>query len=125
MGRYYTGDIEGKFWFAVQSSNDADFFGKIGQYPTSYLEYYFKKEDLPKINKGITKCENALKDYKEKLDNFFNKKDSYNDKEIEKKFNISNKTTRTKLKWYARLQLGEKIKECIEKQGYCQFEAEL
>ena len=27
MGRYYTGDIEGKFWFAVQSSDDADFFG--------------------------------------------------------------------------------------------------
>ena len=25
MGRYYHGDIEGKFWFAVQSSNDADF----------------------------------------------------------------------------------------------------
>jgi len=27
MGRYYNGDIEGKFWFAVQSSDDADFFG--------------------------------------------------------------------------------------------------
>jgi len=23
MGRYYSGDIEGKFWFAVQSSTDA------------------------------------------------------------------------------------------------------
>ena len=23
MGRYYHGDIEGKFWFAVQSSQDA------------------------------------------------------------------------------------------------------
>ena len=28
MGRYYQGDIEGKFWFAVQSSNDADFLVK-------------------------------------------------------------------------------------------------
>jgi hypothetical protein len=27
MGRYYTGDIEGKFWFAIQSSDDASFFG--------------------------------------------------------------------------------------------------
>jgi hypothetical protein len=26
MGRYYGGDIEGKFWFAVQSSNDPSFF---------------------------------------------------------------------------------------------------
>ena len=31
MGRYYNGDIEGKFWFAVQSSDDADFFGQQGQ----------------------------------------------------------------------------------------------
>jgi hypothetical protein len=31
MGRYYHGDIEGKFWFAVQSSNDADFFGCEGE----------------------------------------------------------------------------------------------
>ena len=31
MGRYYNGDIEGKFWFAVQSSNDADFFGCEGE----------------------------------------------------------------------------------------------
>ena len=27
MGRYYDGDIEGKFWFAVQSSDDGEFFG--------------------------------------------------------------------------------------------------
>ena len=31
MGRYYNGDIEGKFWFAVQSSDDADFFGQQGE----------------------------------------------------------------------------------------------
>ena len=31
MGRYYNGDIEGKFWFGVQSSDDADFFGKEGE----------------------------------------------------------------------------------------------
>ena len=27
MGRYYNGDIEGKFWVAVQPSNAADQFG--------------------------------------------------------------------------------------------------
>lgn len=26
MGRYYTGDIEGKFWFGVQDSDDATYF---------------------------------------------------------------------------------------------------
>ena len=33
MGRYYNGDIEGKFWFAVQSSDCADRFGSIGEQP--------------------------------------------------------------------------------------------
>ena len=27
MGRYYFGDIEGKLWFGIQNSDDADFFG--------------------------------------------------------------------------------------------------
>ena len=31
MGRYYHGDIDGKFWVAVQSSTDADFFGVEGE----------------------------------------------------------------------------------------------
>ena len=47
MGRYYNGDIEGKFWFAVQSSNDADYFGVEGD--ARFLNYYFTEEDLPKI----------------------------------------------------------------------------
>ena len=40
MGRYYEGDIEGKFWFAVQESNDADFFGVTGEQP-NYLTYFY------------------------------------------------------------------------------------
>ena len=47
MGRYYNGDIEGKFMFAVQSSNDADFFGVQGQ--EAYLHYYFDKDNSSKI----------------------------------------------------------------------------
>jgi hypothetical protein len=37
MGRFYTGDIEGKFLFGVQSSNDAEFFGVVPK------NLYFKK----------------------------------------------------------------------------------
>ena len=33
MGRYYTGDIEGKFWFALQSSNAASRFGGVESEP--------------------------------------------------------------------------------------------
>ena len=58
MGRYYSGDIEGKFWFAVQSSSDADFFGCEGQ--STYLNYYFDEDNLPDIEEGIARCEDAL-----------------------------------------------------------------
>ena len=36
MGRYYDGDINGKFMFAVQSSSAADRFGSEGH--NNYLE---------------------------------------------------------------------------------------
>ena len=47
MGRYYNGDIEGKFMFAVQSSNAADRFGSEGY--SNYLEYYFSEDHIPTI----------------------------------------------------------------------------
>ena len=43
MGRYYTGDIEGKFCFAVQSSYAADRFGFEGT--PSYINYHFNESD--------------------------------------------------------------------------------
>lgn len=32
MGRYYHGDINGKFWFGIQNSLDASHFGGVGEY---------------------------------------------------------------------------------------------
>ena len=52
MGRYYNGDIDGKFWFAVQSSDDADFFGVQGE--SSYLSYYFSEDDK-KVSVKVSK----------------------------------------------------------------------
>lgn len=59
MGRYYTGDIEGKMSLN-QSSDDADFFGVEGR--TDDIYYYFDKDDLPLIDAGISKCHQALKE---------------------------------------------------------------
>ena len=33
MGRWYSGDVEGKFWFGIQDSNAADRFGVTGHQP--------------------------------------------------------------------------------------------
>ena len=58
MGRYYNGDIDGKFWFAVQSSNDADFFGVEGT--PRFLDYYFDeaKKEMFAFGKLKYKTEN-------------------------------------------------------------------
>ena len=125
MGRFFDGDISGKFWFAVQASNDADFFGVQGIEP-NYLEYYFTKDsDRQGINKGIKVCTKKLGKNKEKLDLFFKQHEGYNDKELAKYLKVSKNKTKELLIWYARLELGNKIKECVDEQGDCSFTAEL
>ena len=48
MGRYTSGDIEHKFWFAVQNSNAADRFGVTGVQPEE-LYYYFDNGNLDDV----------------------------------------------------------------------------
>lgn len=124
MGRYYNGDIEGKFWFGVQDSNDADFFGVEGVEP-SYLGYYFAKSDIPKVKKGITECRRELGDYERKFDKFFKKHNGYDDEQLAEALGVDVATMRIRLEWYARLRLGAKILKCLETMGQCYFKAEL
>tara|TARA_R100001079_G_C4424434_1_gene141230 strand:+ start:433 stop:807 length:375 start_codon:yes stop_codon:yes gene_type:complete len=124
MGRYYNGDIEGKFWFAVQSSTDAEFFGVVGSEP-SYLDYYFSEDNLKDIEEGISECKKELGDWKSKLDQFFKENDGYNYKMIEEQLGLVESQARDLLEWYARLDLGTKILKCVQKNGECSFTAEL
>lgn len=123
MGRYYDGDIEGKFWFGLQPSDDADFFGVTGYQP-DYLEYQFEKENLKEVKKGLKKCEAELKGYKDMIEKFFKSHKYYNDIDIKKAgFDVG--IFNEKLKWYARYELGKEIEKCIEASGQCYFNAEL
>jgi len=129
MGRYYHGDIEGKFWVAVQSSDDADHFGVTGEFP-QMLEYYFDEDNLDDIKKGLSMCYKNLGVNQERLDQFFKDNDGYNNHMIieyfKEKFDveIKDKDVQKMLEWYARKHLGVKILECVEKTGQCRFEAE-
>jgi len=124
MGRYYSGDIEGKFWFGVQSSDDASFFGGHESEP-NYIDYFFEREDLPDIQKGLNTCYEKLGIYKEKLEEFFKSKKFYNDEMLMEELKIKEKKVRELLTWYARAILGEKIKKCVQETGECNFQAEL
>ena len=79
MGRYYNGDIDGKFWFAVQSSNAADRFGSTG-YEPSYINYSFDKSHIPTINKELTSIEKQIPI--KILDKFFNQVQSYTNEKV-------------------------------------------
>ena len=123
MGRYYNGDIEGKFWFGVQSSEDASFFG--GSTESNHIDYSFDDDDLETIREGIAQCNEELGDNKAKLDKFFEENNSYNNEMLVKELEVSDEEVRNLLEWYARLELGEKILKCVKEQDYCDFEAEL
>lgn len=118
MGRYYSGDISGKFWFAVQSSDCADRFGVSGESP-NVLNYYFGEDDLEGVETEIANIEEALGDKVRIIDEFFASRESYNEKMLEEVG-----ITAEELSEYADLELGKKIRNCIKEDGQCEFEAE-
>jgi hypothetical protein len=114
MGRYYSGDIEGKFMFAVQSSTAADRFGSEGY--TNYVQYYFDEEHLDTINEELQKLQEAH----DKVAKFSENRDGWNSQERDKAG-----LTQQDMSDYADYILGKKIKDCIIEQGSCSFDAEL
>lgn len=123
MGRYYNGDIEGKFWFAVQSSTCADRFGSTGE--TTHLDYNFSEEQLPEIEDELKRIETRLGDNLKKMDEFFKNRHGYSDEELADYLGLDLDKTRFFLSEYADYGLGIKIRDCVKETGYCFFEAEL
>ena len=119
MGRYYSGDIEGKFWFAVQSSTAADRFGVSHNEP-NFVEYYYEQEDLEGVEQEIQIIEHELGDKLQVIEKFFEEHDSYNDVMLR-----DAEITKEELSEFADLILGRKIRDCIKDNGACRFDAEL
>ena len=123
MGRYITGDIERKLWFAVQSSNAADRFGVTG-YKPAYLEYQFEQDDLEKVQEELKVIENLIgEDNLSKLNKFFEEVNGYNN-QIMIKHNILDLWNKYKID-YADYLLGKEIEKCITETGKCYFNAEI
>ena len=130
MGRYYGGDISGKFWFGIQPSDDADFFGVEGTQP-EYIEYYFDESNTDDVRKGVNDCLETLGENKSRLDKFFDGRQGYNDDmirdvwQMEYKTELTDVEIRDMLSWYARLELGTKILNCLDENKECSFTAEV
>jgi len=128
MGRYYSGDIEGKFAFGVQSSAAADRFGKPGCAP-GYLEYYYEDDNMPELKLELKVIEEALGAHKRALQIYF---DLYKTEENApmdfpeylKRAELP-KLTGEQYKEYVDYALGRQILDCVEREGSCSFTAEL
>ena len=129
MGRYYSGDIDGKFWFAVQNSDAADRFGSSGQ--NNFLEYYFDEGHLPDIKKGIKDIKDNLgKETLRLIKKFFKENNGYNEDMLveffkKEKSPKSMNDIKYILEEFADLELGKKILKCVEDNSECSFTAEL
>ena len=123
MGRYYSGDIEGKFWFAVQSSDAADRFGVTGVQPQE-LYYYFDRDNLDDVEAELKIIKKYLGKNLTKIVKYFKTNASYNDSYIAAYLNVSELYAKSILKHYADYELGMKIRKCILENGQCEFTAE-
>jgi hypothetical protein len=125
VGRYYSGDIEGKMWFAVQESNDADNFGVIGE-PSNDLYYHFNEDNIRGINKELAKCREAIgTDSLEIMDRYFKKHRTESHQALDDLVIKIGDTEYKKLKeYYARIELGEQILACIRDNDECNFSVE-
>ena len=124
MGRYYSGDIEGKFWFAVQNSDAADRFGVTGVEP-SELYYYFDEGNLDDVEAELKVIKKQLGTYRTKMNKFFKSNQWYTDEDLVKHLDIPEDKVKKLLKDYADYELGMQIRECILVNGCCEFTAEL
>ena len=122
MGRYYSGDIEGKFWFGVQPSDVAESFGAVEQ--EKYLiDYVVYREHLDQTHKRMNELVSKMCKTKQKLDDFFSKNDSYNDQKL-----LENGIDFKYIPMYADWTFGKKILDFFEQnpdEDYCGFSAEL
>ena len=145
MGRYYTGTISGKFWFSIQSSDDASNF-KPSYYepgPCSYcasknectceedcdcenecynISYEFDQDDLEFVVNKLKDIENELgQEIMQNLQIDISKKICF---EYELDWNFVDLQTREKQELIARWSLGKQIQSALETIGECIFDCE-
>jgi len=130
MGRYYEGDITGKFWFAVQSSCAPSRFGGE-EYEPSYINYYFGEEKLDEVKTELERIEEILGEDLKRIQDFFEQTNGYNTIMIidwykkEYKETINEEEVKDMLVEYADYELGKKIYDCIKETGECNMNCEL
>ena len=132
MGRFYNGDICGKFWFGIQSSDDAESFGV-----DPYLEYTFfgcgcgateySNDEKPYCKYDYTSFEDQMDKTKEDR-SYYEDEDKnrtfYQSEEVRYEFSKNdlstlNETLNTLENNYAKFIDQYKIKDNYDEISYC------
>tara|TARA_Y100000385_G_C12986741_1_gene590984 strand:+ start:97 stop:462 length:366 start_codon:yes stop_codon:yes gene_type:complete len=107
MGRYYNGDIDGKFMFAVQSSDAGERFGAIEQ-ESGYIDYVVYKEDSYKaIAEELKEIEET--GVVDRVNKMFKDDWLWNDEKM-KKFGVSSQD----MSEYADHRMGKQMKDYFD-----------
>lgn len=126
MARYYSGDVEGKFWFAVQSSDVGERFGASTLEPNE-IKYYIHIDDIDIVRDEIKSIKKALGLKLFLFKEFFIMNISYNDEMLKEYFKKEDSEFKYEdLSEYADLLFGEEVLAFMEKENEsCYFDAEL
>ena len=126
MGRYYDGDVEGKWWFGVQSSDTPE---RFGGYET-HIDYTICNDDT--FKSGIKLIKEDLGDKLEWLQKFFDENNGYNDAMlmefmIKKNPRYDKSELSQDLENFADYEFAMQVKEYFDETGneYCHVNSEL
>jgi hypothetical protein len=117
MGRYYSGDINGKFMFGVQNSNAADRFGAQPEEP-QFLHYQFDDSHIEAVEAELRALLNTLRGKRSTIARLVC--GGYSEEQ-----RIKAGITDSDLSDYADFILGMEIRRSLLKEGQCYFSAEL
>lgn len=119
MGRYYNGDIDGKFWFAVQSSAVGEQFGAYEQ-DAGYVKYEIHRDSYNDIIQTLRELR-ANMQY-DRIQEFFNTNNGYNNQTLEEAG-----INKDEIKTYADYGFGQQVKKWFDDnpdEEYLNYEAE-
>lgn len=119
MGRYYDGDISGKFRFGVQSSFAPAQFGHKGKRRVHMhdVQWHFTRWHLKRINIRLKYLEEVLGPYLQKYDKYFSSKRRFSSLTLQR----LGPYALTLLETYEDYKLGIKIRDCVLETGSCLF----
>lgn len=118
MGRYYSGDVDGKFMFAIQSSDAHERFGAKEQ-ESGFVEYWIGREKYDHIVKEL---DSINKESVERVSKMFDENKTYNN-ETQEQYNV----TSFDLSEYADYKIGKQVKDYFDDNpevDNCYFQAE-